>query len=113
MLWPHHVLATQFMVGAVSWSDVFWSVAPDLPMMLMVPWVSSWSLAQDWWVYSVVYKVPHSFLFLILIQNSRARAMYGLHILLDILSHAGRWSVEPLWPFGPAVSGLGNAVAWN
>jgi membrane-bound metal-dependent hydrolase YbcI (DUF457 family) len=101
------------MVGdAVSWSDVFWSVAPDLPMLFLVPFRVPWSVVQDWWVYSVLYRAPHSLFVLILIQNSRARTIYGLHILMDVLTHAGRWSVEPLWPlFGP-VSGLWNAVEW-
>ena len=112
MLWPHHVLSTQFMVGAVSWSDVFWSVAPDLPMIFLVPWTPPWGLIQDWWIYSVLYKVPHSLLFLILIQNSKARKIYALHILLDIVSHTGQWSIEPLWPLLGPVSGIGDAVTW-
>ena len=113
MLWPHHVLSTQFMVGAVSWSDVFWSVAPDLPMVFLVPWPVPWSLIQDWWIYSVLYKVPHSLFFLILIQNSKARKIYALHILMDVLTHKGQWSIEPLWPFGGPVSGIGDAAVWT
>jgi len=113
MLWPQHIFCTQLAFGAASWSDAFWSVAPDLPMILLIPWPVPWSLIQDWWVaYSVLYKVPHSFLFLILIQNSRARKIYALHILLDVLSHTGRWSIEPFWPLGGPVSGIGDAIVW-
>ena len=101
------------MVGAVSWSDVFWSVAPDLPMILLVPWTPPWSLVQNWWVYSVLYKVPHSLLFLILIPNSKIQKIWALHILMDILSHTGRWSIEPLWPLGGPVSGVGDAIVWT
>jgi hypothetical protein len=112
MLWPQHIFCTQLVFGAATWSDAFWSVAPDLPMILLVPWPIPWSLIQDWWVYSVLYKVPHSLLFLILIQNSRARKIYALHILLDILSHTGPWSIEPFWPLGGPVSGIGDAIVW-
>ena len=112
MLWPQHVFCTQLVFGAVSWSDVFWSVAPDIPMIFLVPWTPPWGLIQDWWIYSVLYKVPHSLFFLILIQNSRARKIYALHILLDILSHTGQWSIEPLWPLLGPVSGIGDAIVW-
>jgi len=113
MLWPQHIFCTQLTFGAVTWSDAFWSIAPDIPMaMFLVPWARSWSLVQDWWVYSVLYKAPHSLLSLILIQNSRARKIYALHILLDILSHTGQWSIEPLWPLVGPVHGVGDAIVW-
>jgi len=112
MLWPQHIFCTQLVLEVVSWSDAFWSVAPDIPMIFLVPWIPSWSYIQDWWVYAVLYKVPHSLLFSILIQNSRIRTIWTLHILLDILSHKGRWSIEPFWPLGGPVSGIGDAIVW-
>lgn len=112
MLWSQHVLSTQIVFGeALTWSDVLWSIAPDIPMIFLVG-QQSWSLIQDWWVYSVFYKIPHSIFVLIFIQNTKARKVYGLHILMDVLTHTGRWSIEPFWPLGPPVSGLGDAGVW-
>jgi hypothetical protein len=49
---------------------------------------------------------------LILIRNSRARNIYAFHILMDILSHTGQWSIEPFFPVGPVIHGVWNPVEW-
>ena len=34
------------------------------------------------------------------------------HILMDLLSHTGEWSIEPFFPFGPAIHGIWDPVEW-
>jgi hypothetical protein len=113
MLWPGHVYMTRMIFGQLSWSDIVWSIAPDLPMLTMLFWPHTWSTMKQWTLYSLTYNLPHSFLFLILIQNSKAQKIYGFHIFLDLMSHTGQWSIQPFWPFGPSVQGFMNSVDWH
>ena len=31
---------------------------------------------------------------------------------MDVLTHTGQWSIEPLWPLLGPVSGIGDAIVW-
>jgi hypothetical protein len=100
----------------LSLEDAFWAIAPDLPMALFLsPGVQNtpWRVIKNWSSYTYFYKLPHSLWFLILIRNSRARNIYMFHILMDLLSHTGEWSIEPFFPMGPAIHGIWDPVEWD
>ena len=108
MLWPGHIITNRIVLG--EWS--LWSIAPDVPMALFSGLPYKWSEMKQWSSYSVVYKLPHSFLILGIIPR-RYRFMYALHILLDIISHTGDWSIQPFYPFAYTVNGIFNAYIWT
>ena len=114
MLWLGHLLTTRLYFGRLSLEDALWSIAPDLPMALFLsPRTETWRVIKNMPAYTWFYKWPHSLWSLILIQNSRARKIYTFHILMDLLSHTGEWSVEPFFPFGPVVHGIWDPVEWT
>ena len=114
MLWLGHFITTRLYFGQMSLKEFAWSIAPDLPMIIfLTPCGTSWSEMRNWRGYTWFYKVPHSVWSLILIQNSRARSIYLFHILMDILSHTGQWSIEPFFPIGPAIQGLWDPIVWT
>jgi len=94
--------------------DFIWAIAPDLPMAIFLsPRTEPWSVIRNWHGYSWFYKVPHSLWCLILIQNSRSRGIYFYHLVMDIFSHTGQWSIEPFFPVGPPVHGIWDPIEWN
>ena len=113
MLWVGHFVTTRAYFGSLSLEEAVWAIAPDLPMALfLTPWTNTWSEIKDWKIYNWFYKLPHSMWSLILIRNSRIRNIYAFHILMDILSHTGQWSIEPFFPIGPVIHGLWNPIEW-
>jgi len=120
MFWIGHLLTTRVHFDNMNLEDAFWAIAPDLPMSLFlspggafVDPNTPWRVIKNWPSYLLFYKLPHSLWFLILIKKSRARKIYALHILMDILSHTGEWSIEPFFPMGPAVHGIWDPVEWT
>lgn len=114
MLWLGHLVSTRLYFGYLTLEDAFWSIAPDLPMALFLsPRTEPWKVIKNWSAYTWFYKLPHSLWFLILIQNSRVRKIYAFHILMDLLSHTGEWSIEPFFPVGPAIHGIWDPVGWD
>lgn len=113
MLWFGHLAVTRLCFGHLSLEDAFWSVAPDIPMALfLTPWGSPWSKIQHWTLYQILYKVPHSFVALFYVP-SRFRTIYALHILTDILSHTGQWSIQPFFPCELTIHGIWDPVEWT
>lgn len=113
MLWLGHLLTTWVYCGPLQFEDAVWSIAPDLPMALFLsPQTQPWKVIKNWSAYTWFYKFPHSLWFIILIRNSRFRKIYAFHILMDMLSHTGEWSIEPMFPFGPAIHGIWDPVEW-
>jgi hypothetical protein len=116
MFWIGHLVTSRLYFGRLSLEDAFWAIAPDLPMALFLsPGVQNtpWRVIKNWSSYTYFYKLPHSLWFLILIRNSRARNIYMFHILMDLLSHTGEWSIEPFFPMGPAIHGIWDPVEWD
>ena len=115
MLWLGHLVTSRLYFGRLSLEDAVWAIAPDLSMALFLsPGLQNtpWRVIKTCYSYNLFYKLPHSFFFIILIRNSRARNIYMFHILMDLLSHTGEWSIEPFFPFGPAVHGIWDPVEW-
>jgi len=110
MLWFGHIALTWFHFG--QWT--LWSVAPDIPMMLLLaPTCVPWSVQKDWWLYSLLYKVPHSFWFVLFFVPFEHKKVYAFHILCDILSHTGEWSIQPLYPLPLKIHGIWDPVQWE
>jgi hypothetical protein len=113
MFWLGHLGTTWGYFGRLNLEDAFWAVAPDIPMALFLsPRTEPWGVIKNQKAYTWFYRLPHSLWFLFLIRNSRARKIYAFHILMDILSHTGQWSIEPLFPMGPAIHGIWDAGEW-
>ena len=110
MLWFGHVVLTWLYFGRV-WT--LWSVAPDIPMMLLLaPTCVSWNIQKDWTLYSILYKLPHSLWVLFLVPRVH-RKVYAFHILCDILSHTGEWSIQPFYPLPLKIQGVWDPVQWS
>ena len=113
MMWFGHLVTTRAYFGSLDLEDALWSIAPDLPMTLFLsPRTEPWKVIRDTPAYTWFYKWPHSLWSLILIRNPRARKIYAFHILMDLLSHTGEWSIEPFFPFGPMVHGIWDSAEW-
>ncbi len=111
MLWLGHLLLTKLYFGI--WT--IWSVAPDIPMVLILsPWNHnvSWRDMKDTNVYTILYKVPHS-VFSLLFIPKKYRKIYAFHILCDILSHTGDWSIQPFFPMPITIRGIWDPIDWN
>jgi hypothetical protein len=105
MLWFEHIVINRLILR--EWS--IWSIVPDIPMCFLCIFTDyKWDELNDWWMYNILYKIPHSFLILYIIPI-RFRYMYALHICLDILSHTGKWSIQPLYPLHYNVKGFGDS----
>jgi len=97
MLWGEHVMMGFLIEQQISFETVFWSVAPDLPMLVAFgPW-ANWGEVKFYKLYYYCYVLPHSLWCLFLVP-SRYRLLYALHILMDIPSHTAEWAVQPLTP---------------
>ncbi|NBX50167.1 hypothetical protein EBT25_09560 [bacterium] len=109
MLWIGHLVVTWLYFQRVT----IWALAPDVPMMLfLTPGNTPWSVKKEWYLYSFFYKIPHSLLVLWFIPE-RQRSVYAFHILCDILSHTGKWSIQPLYPLPFRVHGIWDPIEWN
>ena len=109
MLWLGHLSLTWLYFR--RWT--LWSVAPDIPMMLfLAPSSQTWSVKKEWLTYSLFYRLPHSFWALLVVPRQHRR-IYAFHILCDILSHTGEWSIQPFYPYGLAVHGIWDPVEWT
>ena len=113
MLWLGHVLSTWFLMGTVNLETALWAIGPDVPMALfLAPSSSSWSDIRNWEIYKIAYKFPHTVWSLAFIPK-KARPIWAFHILMDILSHTGQWSIEPFFPWGPPVHGIWDPMVWT
>ena len=109
MLWLGHVILTWLYFDRLT----VWAVAPDIPMALfLAPTYAPWSIKKEWYIYVIFYKLPHSLLALPFIPR-RDRSIYLFHILCDILSHTGQWSIQPLYPLPYTVHGIWDPVEWT
>ena len=79
------------------------------------PWI------LDHWTWTG-WNMSHSLLFwaliiLPLLWRFKWTPLFGVaylsHILLDLPSHSGIWSVQPLWPFNWLFHGWFDAWAWD
>lgn len=112
MLWLGHIIWTRLYFGSLTYEDAILSIAPDLPMMLFTASSKPWSVIKTWKMYTWLYKLPHSLFVLLCIRNRRYREIYAWHILLDILSHTGEWSIEPFFPAPMKIHGVWDPVGW-
>lgn len=113
MLWPEHVLiglaAAAVAFPTTPLADiVLGSILPDLGMV--VPLCCGVSLAaaesDTHPLLRTCYFLPHSLLVVPLVPR-RWRWFYLVHILCDLPSHTGSWSIRPLYPLSDvAVHGL-------
>ena len=109
MLWFGHVLLTWAYFGRLT----IWSIAPDIPMALfLAPSYEPWVFKKEWYIYALFYKVPHS-LWALMVVPARHRTVYLFHILCDILSHTGHWSIQPLYPLELTIHGIWDPVEWK
>ena len=114
----------------------FWGALPDIfqiPLYMFLGHKNSrlfwFPLSEDWigvrgtyssWV--LFWEIPHSVLFVLVVVLPVVRKFdlpisviwaYLSHLLLDILSHTGEWSVKPLFPLDVAVEGFTDAWSWR
>ena len=110
MLWLGHLVLTRVYFGI--WT--IWSVAPDIPMVLILsPWNhdKSWRDMKDSGLYALLYKIPHS-LFCLLFVPRVYRKVCAFHILCDVLSHTGEWSIQPFFPVKLTIHGIWDPIDW-
>ncbi len=81
-------------------------------VLLLSHWNMSWKDVKNTNVYSVLYKFPHS-LFCLFYVPKKYREIYALHILLDILSHTGEWSIQPFFPSEVSIHGVWDPINWK
>ena len=116
MLWPEHVLLGYIMdyidyidyMGSTKRREtrykkpetktldiVMGSILPDVFMVVL--WMFRKEVdVVDMWT-RCFYFLPHSMLVLPLVPR-KWRAFYALHILCDVVSHTGEWSIRLLYP---------------
>lgn len=120
MLWPEHVLLGYIMdyMNYMDYMDymgnygsigenrykksetktldiVIGSILPDVFMVVL--WMFRRRVdVVDMWT-RCFYFLPHSMLVLPLVPR-KWRAFYALHILCDVVSHTGEWSIRLLYP---------------
>lgn len=108
---------------------------PDLPVLFVYPllghenarpyWIppnSDWiGVRETHPVWSVLWEVPHSALFWVLVvvplvlwlRLPRVAVLaYLSHILLDLPTHTGEWAIKPFYPFDYMFEGFTDAWAW-
>jgi hypothetical protein len=109
MLWLGHIFLNWMYFG--NWT--LWSIAPDIPMALILSqWNISWESMKYTQLYMILYKIPHSFLSVLFVPKEY-RKVYAFHILLDILSHTGEWSIEPFFPCSVKIHGIWDPIQWK
>jgi len=113
MLWFGHLVTTRILFGRLNLEDAFWSIAPDIPMALfLAPWGTPWSEMKKWTIYKILYQIPHSVVALWYVPE-QYRKIYLLHILCDIVSHTGQWSIQPFFPLETTIYGIWDPISWS
>lgn len=81
-------------------------------MLFLAPTCVPWKTQKEWIIYRIFYKIPHSFLILFFVPRSYKK-IYAFHILCDILSHTGEWSIQPFYPISDiSVHGIWDPINW-
>ncbi len=113
MLWFEHILVTWACFDKIGLWDIFYSVAPDIPMILFLSMMNcSWKEMIDTWPYYFFYDIPHTFAISLMIENKRHRKIYCLHILLDLLTHTEPFGIRPFLPLEFRVNGIWDPIGW-
>ena len=107
MHWVSHIVLTKFLFG--EWT--VWSIAPDVPMIMLYFYHYTWETKMKWTMYTLSYRIPHS-IFILFVVPKKYRGIYAFHILCDIVSHCGKWSIEPLYPIDFKLDGFYDSVEW-
>lgn len=115
---------------------VAFAALPDLPMAVVYPLLGRengrpfWLPVQADWsglrelhpVWAAAWDVPHSLLFwalviaplVLLLKLPRVTLLaYLSHILVDVFTHTGEWSLRLLYPVDWAVSGITDGWTWS
>ncbi len=115
---------------------VAFAALPDLPMAVVYPLLGQengrpfWlPLQADWSglrelhpLWAAAWDVPHSLLFwalviaplVLLLKLPRVTLLaYLSHILVDVFTHTGEWSLRLLYPVDWAVSGFTDGWTWS
>ena len=80
-------------------------------MLFLTPGYAPWSVKKDWFLYSLFYKLPHS-VWALLVIPPRYRMIYVFHVVCDIVSHTGKWSIQPLYPMNLTIHGIWDPIDW-
>ncbi len=114
---------------------IFWSVLPDLVQIPLYYYLGKknhrflyWPLPEDWdglpsrrpdlWL---IWLVPHSLpffllfvapLILLLRRPRMCLVAYLLHLVMDLPSHTGEFSMKPFYPLKYEISGIVDAWKW-
>ena len=130
------VIAARKHSRRVMYTGMLFSIMPDLfqiPLYLVVGTYANRFLSipqiVDWVgfraahpVWTMLWEIPHSVFFLILIivplvvwlkLPKIGIVAYGLHIFIDVFSHTGEWAVKPLYPFNYSITGFTDGWAWS
>jgi hypothetical protein len=87
-------------------------------MPLDADWAGLRALHPGWVAF---WDIPHSIFFVLLVLAPLSLkfkwpkiALYGymMHIVVDMFTHAGEWTVKPLYPFNLSFQGFTSAWAW-
>ncbi|HIK01499.1 TPA: hypothetical protein H1008_00065 [archaeon] len=124
----HHALAGLVLGWAFGydlWLSMLFSIGPDIPQALILYPLLAYKhkriilpLDGDWKnfsksAWSHLYFAPHSLLFVAILSFSDFSAffigLYSLHILVDIPTHTGEWSIRLLWPASWKLEGFFDA----
>jgi len=118
------------------WVIILFSVMPDIPHIanylylgyikkrpLWIPHNSDWAGFRTLHpIGSALWEIPHSVIFLVLIivpivlilkLPKLALVAYSLHLLVDIATHTGEWSLKLFYPFDYTIEGFTDAWAWR
>lgn len=126
-MWHTHVALALALLGRArrehGWLALaIGSVMPDVPFVItccahclwtrgrVVPDDAYWDGLEGTWLAALAYHAFHS-LPAVLLAPRAWRAAYMLHLLADVPSHTGYWSVRPLL-IGSAVPGFFDAWRW-
>ncbi len=97
----------------IKTNSTLWYPQPDA--FYQNPWIT------EHWTW-LCWNMSHSFLFwgliiMPLVIRSKWTPLFGIaylsHLILDLPSHSGIWSVQPIWPYGWLAEGWFDAWAWN
>lgn len=118
-----------------TWIVVFFSFLPDIIHSILyfyvgflsgrpffIPQTGDWvGFRESSPIAVLLNDVPHSIFFLLLVivplvlyfkLPKMAIAGYFSHIVFDLVSHTGEWSLRPFYPFSLAVSGFSDVWTW-
>ena len=90
--------------------------------LFVFPYNADWNTARGFYPFlTALWEISHSFFFLLLIilpvimflkLPKIAFFAYFFHIIIDIFTHAGEWSIKPFYPISYTIGGITNAWAW-